>query len=432
MPLLRRPAVHLWLSCGDISPVVDGVLSVLSSVDHIKFPPVTSGVSVEAKLLDRLSDMLEDSSTLELHQLQILRIISNLASHESTAIAVVEANTLNTMEKLLISQSDDLYWRIFQILENLASHESTAMAVVRMLPLDLLGTLWRQSIIDTLLIDGLATQWEDLVTTKLLKAPCQATAEATCGSIVALACAMPQVVDGALWLLSHVLHLKFPPVTTGVSVEARLLTRIAYMLEASNTSEGNYPVIFQILYHLTFHNESSAVAIVEANVLNSAEKLLTSCPTDLYRHIFPMLAGLAYHESTATAVLTILSDLHATLWSEDPNGHKRIPSCAVIDLLTRIARWREGAEGMVAAKVLNDVLHGLHSLDPQIRLSTCELLRALVGHESMVQAVVAIVSREDIKVLSSDWDYKVRNRAAEILQIFDATLERIDSNSRNQ
>ncbi|KAJ7275976.1 hypothetical protein C8J57DRAFT_1224120 [Mycena rebaudengoi] len=132
----------------DVPQVVDGALSVLSSVDHIKFPPVTSGVSVEAKLLDRLSDMLEDSSTLELHQRWILWIISNLASHESTAIAVVEASTLNTVEKRLRSCSADLYQYIFPMLESLASHESTAMAVVHMLPLDLLGTLWRKSFED--------------------------------------------------------------------------------------------------------------------------------------------------------------------------------------------------------------------------------------------------------------------------------------------
>jgi hypothetical protein len=122
--------------------VVQEILSLLASTSHIKFPPATSGVSLEAKLLDRLSDMLEDSSTLELHQWWILRIISNLASHESTATAVVAANTLNTVEKLLRSRPANLYQEIFPILENLASHESTAIAVVRMLTLDLLWTIW--------------------------------------------------------------------------------------------------------------------------------------------------------------------------------------------------------------------------------------------------------------------------------------------------
>jgi hypothetical protein len=92
--------------------------------------------------------MLEDSSTLEVHQWWILRIILKLASHESTAIAVMKANTLNTVEKLLRCHPANLYWYIFLMVENLVSHKSTAMAVVHMLPLDLLGTLWRYIFID--------------------------------------------------------------------------------------------------------------------------------------------------------------------------------------------------------------------------------------------------------------------------------------------
>ncbi|KAJ7246019.1 hypothetical protein C8J57DRAFT_1523897 [Mycena rebaudengoi] len=209
--ILLRLAKHdatAAATCGSL--VVDGVLSVLSSVDHIKFPPVTSGVSVEAKLLDRLSDMFEDSFTPELHYRWISEVVSKLARHESTAVAVVEANILNSVEKLLKSFPAGLYESIFPILENLASHEATAMAVVRMLRLDLLGALWRKHFKDTALIDVLASWLEVLVTTKLLSAQHEATAKATSSSLVAIFCDrnIPQVVDGTLWLLSRVLHIK--------------------------------------------------------------------------------------------------------------------------------------------------------------------------------------------------------------------------------
>ncbi|KAJ7275995.1 hypothetical protein C8J57DRAFT_228222 [Mycena rebaudengoi] len=299
-----------------IPQAVEGVLTVLSRVFPIKFPPVTSGVSVEAKLLDRILDMLEDSSTAESHQLYILRIISNLVFYESTAVAFVEANILNFVHKLLRSCPTDLHQHIFRVLENLVFHESTAMAVVRMLPLDLLGILWGKSFEDTTPIDDLKMRWEDLVTTKLLEAPCQATAKVTCSSLVALVCDsdIPQVVDGALWLLSCAPHIKFPLVTTGVSIESQLLTRIADMLEAPNTPKLRHPVIFQILSHLAFH-ESTAVAIVEANILNSMENHLRCRSTDLYKYIFPMLESLVSRKSTATAVLDMhLYDLLATLW----------------------------------------------------------------------------------------------------------------------
>jgi hypothetical protein len=123
--------------------VVDGVLWVLSKLSPIKLPPVTSGARVEAKLLHRLLDIFEDLSTTELRRLLILKIVSNLTLHESTAVAAGEVDILNYVEKLLRSRPTELYKHIFPLLQNLTSHESTAMAVIRMLPHDLLGTLWR-------------------------------------------------------------------------------------------------------------------------------------------------------------------------------------------------------------------------------------------------------------------------------------------------
>ncbi|KAJ7232517.1 hypothetical protein C8J57DRAFT_1480634 [Mycena rebaudengoi] len=411
----------------DVPQIIDGALWVLSRASRITFPPVTTEVSVEAMLLDRLAYMLKDSSTPERHYLRIFAIISDLASNESTAIAVVEANTLNTMEKLLRSCPTNPYEDIFPILENLASHKSTAIAVVRMLPLDLLGTLWRKSFEDRSPIDVLAIRLEVLVTKKLLSARHKATAEATSSSFVAIFCDsdIPQVVDGTLWLLSHAPHIKFPPVTTGVSMEAKLLDHIVDMLKAPNMVKWRYPVIFQLLSHLALH-ESGAVAIVEANVLDSVEKLLKSRPTDLYEHIFPMLKSLASHESTVAAVLNMrLYDLLATLWHDGL-------TLPVIDLLACMARWQDGAEGVVATTALDNALDGLYSLRPQIRSSTCRLLQELVRHESTVQAVITAVRRGDIVALLIDWNYFVREGAVATLQILDATVERIIGSSPAQ
>ncbi|KAJ7248777.1 hypothetical protein C8J57DRAFT_1724161, partial [Mycena rebaudengoi] len=327
--------------------VVDGVLFVLSSTSLIKFSPVTSGASVEGKLLDRLLDILEDSSPTELHRLCILKIVSNLVLHERTAVAAVEACILNHIEQLLRSRPANLYSHIFSILENLASHESTAIAVVRMLPLDLLGPRWHKSVDGTALIDPLASRWEVLATTRLLAAPRKATAEATCSSLVALACDsdMPQIVDGAIWLLSRVAQIQFPPVTTGVSVEVKLLVHLVDMLEAPKTAKWRYPVIFQTLSHLALYDECSAVAIVEANMLES----------------------LGSYESTAMAVVRILPlDLLGTFW--------RVDNIAPIDTLTR---WWEG----VTVKVLDAPRKATAE-------ETCGSLVALLCDSDMPQGAV--------------------------------------------
>jgi hypothetical protein len=137
---------------------------------------------------------------------------------------------------------------------------------------------------------------------------------------------MPQVVDGALWLLSRIPQIQFPPVTAGVSVEAKLLDHLGDMLKAQNTAKWRYPVIFQTLSHLTLYNESSAVAVVEASVLTSVEKLLRSHLIYLSWHIFPMLVSLASHESTATAVLNMrLYNLLASLWQYVSHPFSIIP-----------------------------------------------------------------------------------------------------------
>jgi hypothetical protein len=66
-----------------------------------------------------------------------------------------------------------------------------------------------------------------------------------------------------------------------------------------------------------------------------------------------------------------------------------------------MASSREGAAvGVEITKLLNDVFyHGLHSVNEQPRLHACRLLQILVGHEELVEPVVAIVPREDIIVL---------------------------------
>jgi hypothetical protein len=133
-----------------------------------------------------------------------------------------------------------------------------------------------------------------------------------------------------------------------------------------------------------------------------------------------MLESLASHESTATTVLDMhLYDLLVALWryvslhcpyfqrfsklsSKHFNFDDFRPSLAinVINLLARIARWGDGAEGVVAAKALDYVLSGLHSFNSEIELSTYRLLQALVGHEATVHAVLAIVPLQDIIALT--------------------------------
>ncbi|KAJ7202196.1 hypothetical protein C8J57DRAFT_1260393 [Mycena rebaudengoi] len=419
LEILARSGAAAEATCGAlvallcdsrVPHVIDGALWVLS---RVKFPPVISGVSGEPERLKHIVEMLEAPVIPQWH-----------------CRCSGQANGLNSVGKLLGSRPTNLYPHIFPMLEIFASYESTAMALVRMIPFSLLGALWRKSAHDLAPIGALERWWEDLVTAKLLSAPCKRIAEATCGSLVALMCDshIPHVVDGTLWVLSRARRIKFPPITSGVSVEAKLLDRLSNMLEDSSTTERHYWWIIAIVSNLARH-ESTVVAVGEADILNSVEKLLRSGPMDLYEDIFFMLERLASHKSTVMAVVKKFPyDLPAksSEWLDDDTAPYK--TARVIDTLTRIARYPAGAEGVVTAKLLDNIHGRLQSYNSAIRLSTCRLLRALVGHESTVQDVIAIVPREHIVALLSYRNVRARDCAAEILREIDAKLERNGNN----
>jgi hypothetical protein len=121
--------------------VVDGALWALSPVPHINFPLDTNGGSVEAKLLDHIVDMLKAPNTAESRYLVIFQILSHLALHESSAVAIVETNILKSIENIMRFRRSHLHWPLYSILSNLVSHESTVTAILDMC--HLLATLWR-------------------------------------------------------------------------------------------------------------------------------------------------------------------------------------------------------------------------------------------------------------------------------------------------
>jgi hypothetical protein len=292
------------ISHSDIPQVADGALWVLSRVPQIQFPPVISGVSEETALLGHILDMLKARNIAKWRYPVIFRMLSHLAFHnESNAIAIMEANVLISVEKLLRSRAIDLYQHIFPMLTSLASHESTEMAVVRILPLDLL--------VDMLKAPNTAKRCYPLIfhTLSHLTLHNESSAVAIVDAKV-LTFVEKLLRSRAVDLYQHI----FPMLASLASHESTAmpvvrmlpLDLLVDMLKDPNTAKQCYPLIFQTLSHLTFHNQSSAVAIVEADVLTFVEKLLRTRAIDLYQHIFPMLASLSSHESTAMAVVRML------------------------------------------------------------------------------------------------------------------------------
>ncbi|KAJ7494079.1 hypothetical protein FB451DRAFT_450980 [Mycena latifolia] len=125
-----------------------------------------------------------------------------------------------------------------------------------------------------------------------------------------------------------------------------------------------------------------------------------------------LLVKLALHKSTAGAVM-------------DPKLCKQLVNLLelptdfpfrALEALTSIAKWPDGAEAVVAAKVLDHITKSLESRDYQWRRSTCDLLTALARHESTVEAVARAVPRERLVALSRDKDKDVHESAEKALQ----------------
>ncbi|KAJ7276042.1 hypothetical protein C8J57DRAFT_1224175 [Mycena rebaudengoi] len=277
---------------------------------------------------------------------------------------------------------DNIVWR--------SDFESEALVVDSNMIHDLLQLL------EVPLTDNFSSKiWRILETL----ASCEATAAVTCSSLVALLCDsdVPQVIDGALLVLSRIPQIKFPLATSGVSIEAKLLDRLLDILKDSSAATWRYPVIFQMISDLALH-EPTAVTVVEANIVNSAEKLLISRPTNLYEHILLMLESLVSHESTV--IHWRLRGLLVTLWKylvHSPFNATR----PVIDMLAhiRVEMWRDGTQGVVKAKLLNDIFGGLQSDNTGMRRYTCRLLRELVRHQSTLHAVMVRIPRDNVEAL---------------------------------
>ncbi|KAJ7253814.1 hypothetical protein C8J57DRAFT_1658841 [Mycena rebaudengoi] len=288
----------------DVPQVVDGALWVLSRVPQIDFPPVTTGVSVELKLLARLEDILQNSSTTERSEWPLMKLLYNRRA----------LNFITNNRDIPLSAVDGEIYGSYLLCEYVS--ELTKSAIAR----DILLRVYRgheasevqsnmpQDIF--LLLEGPVVLDLDTRTWPMLwtLAEREDTAAVTCGSLVLLLCTnnMPQVrVEQVLFILSEALPVKFPPVTSGASVEAKLLGHLLHMLEDLSPAGLHYPAIFQILSHMAFQ-EDIEVSVVEANLLNPVEKLLRSPLTYLHRHIFSMLERLASHESTVIAVVRML------------------------------------------------------------------------------------------------------------------------------
>ncbi|KAJ7355546.1 armadillo-type protein [Mycena albidolilacea] len=130
--------------------------------------------------------------------------------------------------------------------------------------------------------------------------------------------------------------------------------------------------------------KEGAKALVDAKALDHVLPLLESPSLDTRRWACELSGNLASHKSTASAILKLNPSvlLVSLLGDED----SLVPW--VMYALSQIAQRRDGAKGVVSAKVLDHVLPLLESPNPDTRRWACELSGNLASHKSTAPAIL--------------------------------------------
>ncbi|KAJ7712827.1 armadillo-type protein [Mycena olivaceomarginata] len=154
------------------------------------------------------------------------------------------------------------------------------------------------------------------------------------------------------------------------------------------SDEKHSDVIREATYTLSqiTHRVDGAKGVVDAKALDHIPRLLESPNPETRKWACELMGNLAFHESTAPAILKLNPSMQlvSLLDAEDSLV------CWATYTLSEIARWLDGAKGMVDAKVLDHVPRLLKSPNPETQKWACELMGNLAFHESTALAMLKL------------------------------------------
>ncbi|KAF7356897.1 hypothetical protein MVEN_01025500 [Mycena venus] len=142
-----------------------------------------------------------------------------------------------------------------------------------------------------------------------------------------------------------------------------------------------------------------AQAVVDAKATDHILILLQSSDAYVRKWTCKLVRWLAYHESTASAILGL--KLYVQLVSLLHDDHSAAIGSAMY-ALSKIARWTDGAQAVVDAKATDHILILLQSSDAYVRKWTCELVGWLASHESTAPAILELKLYVQLVSLLSD------------------------------
>ncbi|KAF7350407.1 hypothetical protein MVEN_01345500 [Mycena venus] len=399
---------------------------------------------VDAKALDDVKELLKSPNPQVRYQ--TCELVNALASHDSTAPAILELSTCKELESLLCQEdSEVLEWAI-RALSQTAHSLYTPRVIVDAGALDLIvasleslsPTIRRQT---CQLVGGLASHASTAAAILALK-PFQTL-------VSLLSDKDSEIARGAAHALSQIGRSSDG---TQVIVDARVLDFILGSLESPSHSIRKWTCVlvgnlaynkstrasvlalkpFQALMPLLSDKDSEVVdgaafalsqiafsvdgaqAILDTGTLGHILRLLESPSHSIRRWTCVIVGNLVYHEFARASILALKPfQMLVTLLSDKDSGVINGAS----HVLSNIADSLDGAEAIVNAGALDHVLALLQSRGPNIRKWMWILAGNLASHESTRAAVLALKPFQTLATSLSDKDSEVVEAVTALSQI---------------
>ncbi|KAF7343370.1 hypothetical protein MVEN_01769300 [Mycena venus] len=261
------------------------------------------------------------------------RLLGNLASHESTVLAISELKLYERLVSLVVEDFENSWMAREALLRIVQRSEGV------------------QAIVEAQLLDHASS---------LLESPREVVRKWTCE------------------LLEIVFRYDSAVVTI---LESKGCVRLISLL--SDNSRAIWAAARIILSSIA--RKLEVTPAIAAKLLDCVSEIQQSSSSELRRWTCDLLVKLARHEPTLPVILESKACVQLVILLADK--HPEVID-SVTKALSQIAEKLEGAQAIVEVEVLDDVSNLIESSSWSVRYWACTLIEALVHHESILPAVL--------------------------------------------
>ncbi|KAJ7430497.1 armadillo-type protein [Mycena galericulata] len=331
-----------------------------------------------ANPFERLVCLLRDTDSVIIQH--ATAAISEVAYWADGAQAVIKANTLPHLSELLESTSEQIQKYACILVGNLALYESALAAIVAANPFERLVSLLQDAnpvvIQDTTYALANLAYWFDaaqaVINANTLPHLSELLESASKWEIRANTCFLAGNLARHESTSVHIL-------------DVNLLERLVSLLR--DAESGVIRQATSALGNLAYWVDG-AQAVINANTWPHLSELLESASEQIREKACVLVGNLARHESSLAAILSAnpCETLVSLLRDTDSDGVIQQATYA----LQNLAYWPDGAQAVIHANMLQNLLELLESASEQIREKACLVVGNLARHESSLAAILAV------------------------------------------